>query len=113
MPLIQLNDGILVEIRESGSGRQETAGRDFVDTTIENAVERVLPKLVGSIGKALKGLRETLDVPIKVSEAEVEFGLSFSMEGNLYVAKAKTEGTLAVRIKFDPIGLPPARQPNQ
>jgi len=57
-------------------------------------------------------MRETLDVPIKVSDAEVELGLSFSMEGNLYVAKAKTEGTLSVKIKFDPIESQPATNCN-
>jgi len=103
MPFIQLKDGIVVEIRETANAPQLVAGGPVgIPKTLEQAVA-MLPIIISGIGKAFKGMSETLNVPIKMGEAEVELGLSFSMEGNLFVAKSTAEATLTVKIKFTPV----------
>lgn len=78
-----------------------TSNAEQVDTTME-MVGSMLTKILRPIGDAFKGLQEALDSPVLVDGAEVTLGLSFSAEGNLFVAKSKAEGTLNVKVTFKP-----------
>jgi hypothetical protein len=102
MPLIKFNDGIFVEVQPSKAIR-ESSNAKFVPIQkgLTNALD-VLPKIVNSVGKSLKDAYNTLDVGLRVANAEVEIGLSFSLEGDLFVASAKAEGTITLKITFDP-----------
>lgn len=100
---IELKDNIIVEVGSPGEPRTEMSGGvlDRVDTTVDQ-IGQIVERIVRPIGETLSGLYDTLNVPIKVDKAEVELGLSFSAEGNIFVAKAKTEGSLSVKISFIP-----------
>jgi hypothetical protein len=102
MVFIQLKDGIVIEVLEREGGRQQTAGLGIVDKTLEDAIARVLPTLVKSVRKTVEEIHGHRDTQVKISEAEIELGLSFSIEGSLYVAKATAEGTLKLTVKFNP-----------
>jgi hypothetical protein len=52
------------------------------------------------------GPYDALNVPIAVETAEVELGLSFSAEGQIFIAKSKAEGTLKIKVVFKT--MPPA-----
>jgi hypothetical protein len=102
---LELGDGVIVEIGAPSEQREEmhTASAERVDTTME-MVGNMLGKIVRPIGESFAHLHQALQVPIEVSGAEVEMGLSFSAEGNLFVAKSKAEGNLKVKITFKPLG---------
>jgi Trypsin-co-occurring domain 1 len=101
---LELKDGVIVEIGSPGEAREEmhTSSAERVDTTME-MVATMLDRILRPIGDAFAGLHEALDVPVAVDAAEVKLGLSFSAEGNLFVAKSKAEGTLSVRVTFKPV----------
>lgn len=100
---LEFKDGVIVEIGSPADQREEmhTADADRVDTTM-TMVASMLDRILRPIGEAFTGFREALDVPIAVKEAEVALGLSFSAEGNLFVTKATTEGTLQIKVTFTP-----------
>jgi hypothetical protein len=102
---LQFRDDIIVEIGSPSDGKREmhAANAEQVDTTME-MVGQMLSRILAPIGDAFKHLHDVLDVPIAVEGAEVEIGLAFSAEGNIFVAKSKAEGTLGVKVTFKPIG---------
>jgi hypothetical protein len=109
---LELDDGVIVEIGGPDDAREEmhTSTAERVDTTME-IVGTMLRRILAPIGDAFNGLQQSLAVPIELSEAEVEIGLSFSAEGNLFVAKSKAEGTLHVKVSFRPAGDATERKP--
>ena len=102
---IELKDNIVVEIGSPGEPRTEMSGSplDRVDTKIEE-VGKIIEKVARTIGDSFEGLHDALDIPIAVEKAEVEIGLSFSAEGTVFITKAKTEGSLSIKISFKPVG---------
>ena len=98
---LELGDGIIVEVGSPGEKREEmhNAALERVDSTFE-MVGSFIEKMVRPIGQSFVDLKTALDVPIEVKEAEIEIGLSFSAEGNIFVTKAAAEGSLSIRITF-------------
>ena len=45
---------------------------------------------------------QELNQDMSVSEAEVEIGLGFEVEGNIFIAKGKTNASLTIRLKLKP-----------
>jgi len=93
--LIRLEDGSLVEVEVSGDEVQQIAGSlaDKVDATI-NKIKPILLKTCQPIVAAVKDLREDVDL----EQVEVEVGLSFDAEGNIYITKAKFGANVLVRM---------------
>jgi hypothetical protein len=93
--LIKLEDGTLVEVEVSGDEVQQISGglAEKVDATI-NKIRPVLLKTCQPIMAAVKDLREDVDL----EQVEVEVGLSFDAEGNIYVTKAKFGANVLVRM---------------
>ena len=97
--LIKLEDGTLVEVEVTGKEVQQIAGglAEKVDATI-NKIKPVLLKTCQPIVAAVKDLREEVDL----EQVEVEVGLSFDIEGNVYVAKAKAGANIKVKLTLKP-----------
>jgi hypothetical protein len=93
--LIRLEDGSLVEVEVSGDEVQQIAGSlaDKVDATIDK-IKPILLKTCQPIVAAVKDLREDVDL----EQVEVEVGLSFDAEGNIYITKAKFGANVLVRM---------------
>jgi hypothetical protein len=93
--LIKLEDGTLVEVEVAGDEVQQISGglAEKVDATIDK-IKPVLLKTCQPIVAALKDLREDIDL----EQVEVEVGLSFDIEGNIYVTKAKLGANVLVRM---------------
>ena len=93
--LIRLEDGSLVEVEVSGDEVQQIAGSlaDKVDATL-NKIKPILLKTCQPIVAAVKDLREDVDL----EQVEVEVGLSFDAEGNIYITKAKFGANVLVRM---------------
>ena len=93
--LIKLEDGTLVQVEVTGKEVQQIAGglAEKVDATI-NKIKPVLLKTCQPIVAAVKDLREEVDL----EQVEVEVGLSFDIEGNIYITKTKFGANVLVRM---------------
>jgi hypothetical protein len=93
--LIKLEDGTLVEVEVAGDEVQQISGglAEKVDATIDK-MKPVLLKTCQPIVAAVKDLCEDVDL----EQVEVEVGLSFDIEGNIYVTKAKFGANVLVRM---------------
>src|SRR6266567_7398439 len=93
--LIKLKDGTLVEVEVTGNEVQQISGgvAKKVDATIDE-IKPVLLNACQPIMSAVKELREDVDL----EQVEVEVGLSFDIEGNIYITKAKFGANVLVRM---------------
>jgi Trypsin-co-occurring domain 1 len=93
--LIKLEDGTLVEVETAGTEVQEIAGSlaEQVDTTL-NKIKPVLLKACLPVAQAVKEMRDQ----VELDQVEIELGLSFESEGNLYITKAKLGANVLVRM---------------
>jgi len=98
---LELKDGVIVEIGAPTALREEmhTSTAEQVNTTMR-MVASMVGDIVRPLGDAFSHLYDALDVPIAVETAEVELGLSFSAEGQIFIAKSKAEGTLKIKVVF-------------
>lgn len=95
--LIQLEDGTLVEIEVPADQAQQISGgfADKVSATFDK-IQPILVKTCRPITAAWKEISRE----IHIEQAEIELGLSFEGEGNLYVTKSKAGANLTVKMVF-------------
>lgn len=96
---------ILVEASEpavvpGGSAIQEAAaGRDAATKALDAAAD-LSSSIEAFCAQAVSGFRE-MAVERRPSKATVEFGLSISLEGNVYVVKGTGQATVKVAAEWD------------
>lgn len=97
--LIELDDGTLVEVEVPGEQIREVSGSfaDRVDATFD----KIRPLLVRTCRPIVAAMRD-LKQDTNIDEAEVEMGLSFEAEGNLYLTKSTAGANLTVRLLLKP-----------
>lgn len=97
--LIELEDGTLVEIETSPEQAQQISGgiADKVCTTFEK-IQPVLMKICQPITAVWKEINKDMSI----EQAEIELGLSFEGEGNLYVTKSKAGANLNIKLVLKP-----------
>lgn len=100
--LIQLEDDILVEVEVAKDEAQQVSGglADKVDATLSK-IKPVLLKICQPIVATVKELRKDVDI----EQVEVEVGLSFDIEGNIYVAKTNFGSNVLVRMTLQKPGI--------
>jgi NTP-dependent ternary system trypsin peptidase co-occuring protein len=105
--LIELQDGVYIEAIVRRSDLQPVSGGlpDRVQTSLE-ALKPIILRVCGPI----KALWPELNQDIKVEKLEIEFGLSFEAEGNIFVTRAKTEANITVTVSFATLLPKPALQ---
>jgi hypothetical protein len=97
--LIRLLDDTLVEIEtDAGAAQPMASAAQRVSASLDQ-IEPVLLNACRPISKACKELNQE----IRIEQTEVELGLSFEGEGNLYVTKAKAGANLTVRLVLKPV----------
>ena len=93
--LIRLADDILIEVEADPSAPQKAFGGQIIqkveDVTLD-AIKHVLERVVDAT--------RVLQRDKKADEAEIEFGLSFEAEGNVYVTKLNGTANLTVKLIF-------------
>ena len=97
--LIELEDGTLVEIEIPMGQPQQIAGSaaDKVKATLDK-IQPLLIKICHPVTAAWKEISQ--DMPIE--QAEIELGLSFEGEGNIYVTKSKVGANLTIKLVLKP-----------
>jgi hypothetical protein len=101
--LIRLEDGTLVEVEASPNEAQQISGGSAAQEVNANfdKIKPVLVNISHSITDVWKELKQ-LNKEITIEQAEVELGLSFELEGNVFVTKAKAGSNLTVKLVIKP-----------
>lgn len=97
--LIELDDGTLVEVEVSEDQARKISGgfAEKVNTTLDK-VKPVLTNICRPIIETWKEINKEMHI----EQAEVELGLSFEGEGNLYVTRSKLGANLTVKLVLKP-----------
>lgn len=97
--LIRLEDGTLIEAQVPDDEAEQISGG--LAKRVDATFEKIKPLLL----KTCKPIAETwkeLNQEVNIEQAEVEIGLSFEGEGNLYVTKSKASANLTVKLVLKP-----------
>jgi hypothetical protein len=97
--LIRLQDGILVEVETPSTQVQQISGGSA--ELVENNLENIRPLLV-RLCRPIAAAWQDLQTAGRIEGAEVEVGLSFEAEGNLYIAKSKLGAHLIIKFMLSP-----------
>lgn len=97
--LIRLEDGTLVEAQVPADQAEQISGglAKRVDTTFE----KIKPLLLKTCKPIAESWQE-LNRDVTIEQAEVEIGLAFEAEGNLYVTKSTAAANLVVKLVLKP-----------
>jgi hypothetical protein len=98
--LIELQDGTLVEIEVPENKAKPISG-GAADKIKDATIDKIKPIIL----KACKPISEVwkeLGKDMNIEQAEIELGLGFEAEGNLYITKAKGNANLTVTFTLKP-----------
>ncbi len=102
--LIELEDGkeegILVEVEVPGDQVEAISGG--AADKVKSAIDKIKPIILKTC-KPIAEVWKELDKDMHVEQAEVQLGLGFEAEGNLYVTKAKGNANLTVKLTLKPL----------
>lgn len=96
---IELADGTLVQVETSEEDAQQISASfaDRVDAQLDN-IKPLLIKVARPIAAAWREINQDMNI----EQAEIELGLGFEGEGNLYVTKSKVSANLTVKLILKP-----------
>ena len=97
--LIRLEDGLLIEAEVAESQAEQISGG--YAKTVTASLEKIRPILT-SLCKPFAETWKEVNKEVSIEQAEVEIGLKFEGEGNLYITKAKTGANLTVKLVMRP-----------
>jgi hypothetical protein len=97
--LIELPDGMLVEVEVEPDEAQSISGGSA--KRVSAGFDKVQPMLLGMCESLAETCRE-IQKTTGVQSAELELGLSFEAEGNLYITKSTASANLTVRLVLLP-----------
>jgi len=97
--LIELEDGTLVEVEVSEDQIQQISG-GFADK-VSSTFDKVRPILL-NVCRPITEVWSELNKEMQVEQAEVQLGLNFEGEGNLYITKSKAGANLTVKLVLKP-----------
>lgn len=97
--LIELEDGTLVEVDIQGEQIQQISGG--IAEKVCSTFDSIRPLLVKTC-RPIASAWEELNKEMNIEQAEVEIGVSFEGEGNLYVTKSKAGANLTITLTLKP-----------
>jgi hypothetical protein len=98
--LIKLDDETYVEVEAQPNQPEQISAH--AAAKVEATMEHVQGLLVKACRPVVAAWQE-LNKEMNIEAAEIEMGLSFEGEGNLYITKAKTGANLLIRLKLKPM----------
>ncbi len=93
--LIELEDGTLVEIDVTGKQVEQISGG--MAKRVNATINTIKPILINTCQPIIAAWKE-LNQEVNIEQAEIEVGLSFEGEGNIYITKAKAGANLMVKL---------------
>lgn len=96
--LIRLEDGTLVEIETVGEVTPIAGG---VAERVDTAIDSIKPLILRAC-KPISEIYKELDKDMTIEQVELELGLGFEAEGDLFITKAKGNANLVVKITIKP-----------
>lgn len=97
--LIRMQDGTLVEVEVTEDQAQPISG-GYAEK-VATSFDKIKPVLTG-ICKPLTETWKEMSRELHIDQAEIQLGLSFEGEGNLFVTKAKAGANLTVKLTLKP-----------
>ncbi len=97
--IVQLEDGTYIEVEVSPDEAQQISGG--FTKTINSTFEKIQPLLVKVCRPIIDSWKE-LNKEMSIEKAEVELGLSFSCEGNIFITKSNAGANLSIRLTLKP-----------
>lgn len=94
--LICLDDGSLIEVEAAPDEAEQIAGGSMAER-VHSSFDKISP-LLKKICTPITNTWEELNKDVYVDQAEVEIGLSFESEGNVYITKAKAGANLKIKL---------------
>ncbi len=97
--LIEMEDGTLVEVEVSQDEAREISGG--LADKVSASFDKIKPILINTCRPITAAWKE-LSREMEIDKAEVQLGLSFEGEGNLFVTKSKAGANLTVKLILKP-----------
>ena len=97
--LIELENGILVEAEFSEDQAEAISANSIKG--VKSAFDQVKPILI-SISRPIAEAWQEINKDMEIEQAEVEVGLNFEGQGNIYIAKGKGGTNLKVKLVLKP-----------
>ena len=100
--LILLKDNVRVEVEV-----QEMRGKPYATGDVLKRVDSKLDDLRPLLGSICKSIDETFNdikTSVNIQSVEVELGVSFEGQGNMYITKATAGANLTVKLQLNKQG---------
>jgi len=97
--VIQLADGTYVEVQLRGDQVREVSGS--AAQRVSSSLEDINPVIIRTC-RPLKSLWQELNKEMTVDAIQVQFGISFQVGGNVFIAQAAGSANLSVTINMAP-----------
>lgn len=94
-------DGVLIEVDIAESQIESISGDGDVVTKVGASMDTVKDLLLRSI-KPITETYKLLNQDLDLEKAEIEVGVGFSAEGNIFIAKGKGSANLSVKLVLSP-----------
>jgi Trypsin-co-occurring domain 1 len=93
--IVRFADGVMVEISRNPTPAEPVAGKavERANQAFQAAAEILASALKAVVSPVQRAVRES-----GAKEAELEFGVAFTVEGNIYVTKVTGEGNITVKV---------------
>lgn len=97
--LIELGDGTFIEVEASPDDVQQISSK--MAERVQETLDKVKPILIQTCKPVMAAWKE-LSQDMDIEQAEIELGLSFEGEGNIYVTKVKSGANLIIKLTLKP-----------
>jgi len=99
--LIELDNGLLMEVEIPQSEIEMISGGGDVVDKVQSSMGTIETMLLQSVQPVINAYK-VLNQEIVLEKAEVEVGIGFSAEGNIFVAKGSANANLKVKLVLKP-----------
>ncbi|MFZ2727345.1 MAG: CU044_2847 family protein [Methylococcaceae bacterium] len=99
--LIKLADGTKVEIEIPDNQVKAISNRGGVARNVNTAIDAIKPLILKAC-KPISEIYKELDKEMTIDQVELELGLGFEAEGDLFITKAKGNANLVVKVTIKP-----------
>jgi len=99
--LIELENGLMMEVDVPQSEIEMISGGGDMVEKVKSSMGTVESMLIQSV-KPIVNAYAVLNKEIKLEQAEVEIGIGFSAEGNIFIAKGNASANLKVKLVLKP-----------